>query len=278
MSDGLTGPRQAVMPRCGSHARPASKSSRATATSSTHSKNPKKPRFSSYFRLWTSLTKTATAGDLATSLGKQRHHFRSGRRRGDAPSPAAALLRKDRRHPVRIARVDRPRQPLKAPPIPPRYHCPDRNPSLTGRPVAWAVMQPLILDHAPAHVRDVRRRGAVLHRHQPAHLVRSEVGIGLLAERQADEGGRRKPRDQHVAVGDHLLGAAVVNTRAPGACRFTSLSARAVLVGVELEDQRAAAAIATAPDERLAVLAAEDLPQRRRADQHVMRCGKVLSR
>ena len=67
-------------------------------------------------------------GDLAIPFGKQRHHLRVVEKRVPPPAQQLSLLREDRRHPVGVVRVDRPREPLKAPSIPPRRHRPDGDP------------------------------------------------------------------------------------------------------------------------------------------------------
>ena len=129
-----------------------------------------------------------------------------------------------------------------------------------------------------ADIRDVQGRRAVLDRRQPAHFVHVEVRMGLLAERQTDEGRRRESSDQDIAVRDHLFGASGRehhgSRRMPGDFPGRALY---VFVRVKLEDERPAAGdLDGSSDERLAVLAPKYLPQRRRADQHVVAVGKVV--
>ena len=130
-----------------------------------------------------------------------------------------------------------------------------------------------------ADIRDIEGRRAVLNRHQPTQFVHVEVRVGFLTERKADEGSRRKSSDQDIAVRDHFFRAA--GREHHGSRRIPvdfPGGALDIFARVKLEDQwPPAGELDRSPDEGLAVLPLECLPQRRRANQHVVPMGKVVA-
>src|SRR6185369_17281113 len=62
------------------------------------------------------------SGSLAVAFSEQRHHLRVIEKRMPPPAEQQTLLRENRRDPVRIVLVDRPREPLKTAPVAPRRH------------------------------------------------------------------------------------------------------------------------------------------------------------
>ena len=137
----------------------------------------------------------------------------------------------------------------------------------------------VLFEKPAADIRDVEGRRAVLNRHQPTQFVHVEVRVGFLAERNADEGSRRKSSDQDIAVRDHFFRAA--GREHHGSRRMPADfpgGALDLFVRVKLEDKLPSAGdLDSFPDEGLAVLALEYLPHRRRANQHVVPIGKVVA-
>ena len=137
----------------------------------------------------------------------------------------------------------------------------------------------VLFENPAADIRDVRGRRAVLNRHQPTHFVHTEVRVGFLTERKADESSRRKSRDQDIAVCDHFLRAA--GREHHGSRRMPAdfpSGTPDIFARVKLEDKLPSAGdLDSSSDEGLAVLDLECLPQRRRAGQRVVLIGKVVA-
>jgi len=103
--------------------------------------------------------------------------------------------------------------------------------------------------------------------------------VGFFAERNTDEGSRRKTCNQDITVCYHFFCAAGCEHHR---FRFMPVdfpsSTLCIFVRVKLEDELSAAGdLDCFPEKSLTVLTLEYLPQRRCADQHVVPVGKVVA-